>query len=216
MDRRNFLRNGLKGTAAYALLGGTIAGSQATRAARGVESKPVTETEIENLMYMREEEKLARDVYLTMYDTWGLEVFYNIAQSEEVHTDAVRAKIEKYALADPVIDDAVGVFVNRDIALLYDTLVAQGRISELDALFVGGAIEEIDMIDIQQAIDEAEHRDIQRLYENLMAGSKNHLRAFVSEIEKRGVEYPAQYLDQQVLDQILSGTSGMRGIALPA
>jgi len=213
MDRRNFLKNGLKGTTAYALLGGTIVGSQAANAARGAESKPVTESEVEHLMYMREEEKLARDVYLTMYDTWGLGVFYNIAQSEEVHTEAVRAKIEKYALADPVIDDTVGAFVNKDIALLYDTLITQGRISELDALFVGGAIEEIDMIDIQHAIDEAEHRDIKRVYENLMAGSKNHLRAFVAEIEKRGVKYPAQYLDQQAVDQILSGLTGMRGIS---
>jgi hypothetical protein len=212
MDRRNFLKNGLKGTTAYALLGGTLVGSQAASAARGAESKPVTESEIEHLMYMREEEKLARDVYLTMYDTWGLGIFYNIAQSEEVHTEAVRAKIEKYALVDPVIDDTVGAFVNKDIALLYDTLIAQGRISELDALFVGGAIEEIDMIDIQHAIDEAEHRDIKRVYENLLAGSKNHLRAFVSEIEQRGVQYPAQYLDQQAVDEILSGLSGMRGI----
>ena len=69
------------------------------------------------------------------------------------------------------------------------------------------------MIDIQHAIDEAEHRDIKRVYENLMAGSKNHLRAFVSEIEKRGVKYPAQYLDQQAVDQILSGLTGMRGIS---
>lgn len=212
MDRRNFLRNGLRGTAAYALLGSTISGSEAAAARGGAVSTPVTESEVEHLMYMREEEKLARDVYLTMYDTWGLEVFYTIAESEKVHTDAVRAKIDKYALADPVIDDTVGAFINQDIALLYDTLVAQGKMSELDALFVGGAIEEIDMIDIQRAIDEAEHRDIQRLYENLMAGSKNHLRAFVSQIEQRGVAYPAQYLDQQALDQILSGTSGMRGI----
>lgn len=206
MDRRNFLRNGLKGTAAYSLLGATVGGSQA---AFGRASTPVTEGEIEHLMYMREEEKLARDVYLTLYDTWRMQVFANIAESEQIHTDAVRAKIEKYSLVDPVIDDNVGAFVNQDLALLYETLVTQGKMSELDALYVGGAIEEIDMIDIQHAIDEAEHRDIQRVYENLMAGSKNHLRGFVSEIEMRGVDYTAQYLSQEAVDAILSGSTGM-------
>lgn len=209
MDRRNFLRNGLKGTAAYTLLGAAIGGSHA---ALGAERTPVTETEIEHLMYMREEEKLARDVYLTLYDNWGMQVFANIAESEQIHTDAVRAKIEKYSLQDPVIDDTVGAFVNQDLAVLYDTLVTQGNLSELDALFVGGAIEEIDMIDLQHAIDESEHRDIKRIYENLMAGSKNHLRAFVSVVESMGVDYPAQYLDQAVVNEILSGTTGMRGL----
>lgn len=213
MDRRNFIRNGLKGTAAYTLLGATILGTQPAKASVSNLSEPVTDAEIEHLTYMREEEKLARDVYLTLYDTWGLQVFATIAESEQIHTDAVLAKIEKYSLVDPVIDDTVGAFVNKDLALLYDTLITQGSMSELDALFVGGAIEEIDMIDIQHAIDETEHRDIQRVYENLMAGSKNHLRAFVSEVEAMGVAYPAQYLDQVTVDEILSGTTGMRSLS---
>jgi hypothetical protein len=213
MNRRDFLKNGIKGTTAYGLLGATLLGSHAAGAAVGNRKKPVTEAEIDHLMYMREEEKLARDVYLTLYDVWGLNVFAEIAESEQVHTDAVRAKIEKYALEDPVIDDSVGVFVNQDLALLYDTLIAQGNISELDALYVGGAIEEIDMIDIQHAIDEADHRDIKRVYENLLAGSKNHLRAFVGQIEQRGISYTAQYLTQEQVDEILSGTTGMHRVS---
>ena len=168
---------------------------------------------MEDLYYIREEEKLARDVYLTMYDKWGLNVFATIAESEQVHTDAVMVKIAKYELMDPVIDDTVGEFVNKEIQVLYDTLTTQGNESVLAALYVGGAIEEIDMIDLQQAIDQAEHRDIARLYENLKMGSTNHLRAFVGEIEKLGIEYNAQYIDQQELDKILNAefTTSVRG-----
>ena len=34
----------------------------------------LTPTEIEDLVYMREEEKLARDSYLVLGETWGLRV----------------------------------------------------------------------------------------------------------------------------------------------
>jgi hypothetical protein len=168
-------------------------------------SDPVTEEEIEYLMYMREEEKLARDVYLTMYAKWSTHVFANIADSEQIHTLAVKSKLDKYGLEDPVDNDDVGIFVNEKLAKLYDTLIDQGNKSEMDALWVGAAIEEIDMIDLQEAIDAADHPDIARTYQNLMDGSKNHLRAFVSVIEAKGMDYSAQYLDQHAVDAILEG-----------
>jgi len=218
MNRRDFLRKGLKGTAAYSLLPATLLGSHAASAGRGSgrgsgrnnSTSDVDEEEIKHLNYMREEEKLARDVYLEMYDKWALNDFANIAESEQVHTDAVRAKIVKHNLDDPVIDDTVGAFVNKDLAVLYDTLIAQGNISELDALYVGCAIEEIDMIDLQDAIDNTDHADIIRTYENLMAGSRNHLRAYVSQLESRDITYSAQYLSQIQVDDILTDTSVVR------
>jgi len=204
MNRRNFLKAGLKNGAAYSLLASTMLGSQAALAGRGGSSRSnVTEDEIADLEYMREEEKLARDVYLTLFDFWGLGVFSNIAASEQIHTDAVRAKIEKYNLVDPVTDDTVGVFVNHDLQVLYDALIEQGSRSEEEALWVGCAIEEIDIIDIQEAIDRAEHRDIARTYQNLMLGSENHLRAFVDQLEGMGVTYIPRYISQEMAEQIL-------------
>ena len=202
MNRRNFLKSGLKHGAAYSLLATTMLGSHAATAGR---RSSVTEDEIEHLEYVREEEKLARDVYLTMFDIWGLHIFSNIAESEQVHTDAVRAKIEKYGLVDPVTDDTVGVFVNHDLQVLYDALIEQGRQSDVEALFVGCAIEEIDMIDLQEAIDHAEHRDIARTYQNLMLGSENHLRAFVGAIESLGLVYTPRFISQETADSILGG-----------
>jgi len=214
MNRRKFLKNGLRGTAAYALLPATLLGSHTAMAGKGNakgnssksdSSDTVSEEEIEYLMYMREEEKLARDVYLTMYAKWQTHVFSNIADSEELHTLAVKSKIDKYGLDDPVDNDDVGIFVNEKLAKLFETLVDQGNKSEMDALWVGAAIEEIDMIDLQEAIDAADHPDIARTYQSLKDGSENHLRAFVSVIESQGMDYSAQYLSQSAVDAILKG-----------
>jgi hypothetical protein len=168
-----------------------------------VDTSTLDATETENLVYMREEEKLARDVYITFYETWSLPVFDNIAASEETHTTQVEDMIEKYRVTDPVVDDTVGVFVNPELASLYTTLVTQGSASSLAALYVGAAIEEIDMIDLQEAIDATDNADIQQLYENLMSGSRNHLRAYVGQIEDLGIVYEAQYLTQEEVDQIV-------------
>jgi hypothetical protein len=160
-------------------------------------------TEIQNLEYMREEEKLARDVYVTFFGLWGLPVFNNISGSEQVHTTHVQDMIEKYRLTDPVVDDTTGVFVDQYLANLYAELVAEGSRSPLKALYVGAAIEELDMLDLQRAIDETDNADIQTLYENLMSGSRNHLRAYVGQIENLGIVYEAQQLTQDEVDSIV-------------
>jgi hypothetical protein len=134
-------------------------------------------------------------------------VFSNIASSEQKHMDTMLTMLNIYDVADPVVDDAVGSFANPVLAGLYVELVADGGYSLLDALFVGALIEEIDMRDIQEAIDETTHANLITAYENLMAGSKNHLRAFVSQIELFGVEYVAQVLTQAEVDIILGKTT---------
>jgi hypothetical protein len=187
-------------TSAASVAGGYGGGTdlQATQDASSLDA-----TETENLIYMREEEKLARDVYITLYQTWSLPVFDNIAASEETHTTKVEDMLEKYRVTDPVVDETVGVFVDPHLASLYTTLVEQGSASSLAALYVGAAIEEIDMIDLQEAIDASDNADIRQLYENLMSGSRNHLRAFVGQIEDLGIVYEAQYLTQEEVDAIV-------------
>jgi hypothetical protein len=171
--------------------------------ASSLETSTLDATETANLVYMREEEKLARDVYITFFESWSLPVFDNIAASEQTHTSTVEDMLEKYRVTDPVADDSVGVFVDPKLASLYTTLVAQGSASSLAALYVGAAIEEIDMIDLQAAIDVSDNADIRQLYENLMSGSRNHLRAYVGQIEDLGIVYEAQYLTQEEVDAIV-------------
>jgi len=50
-----------------------------------IEVTYLTAEEETELVYMREEEKLARDVYLTLTDTWQLPIFWNIAGAKQRH-----------------------------------------------------------------------------------------------------------------------------------
>ena len=161
--------------------------------------------EIAGLVFMREEEKLARDVYLDLYADWGAKVFDNISQSEQTHTDAMLALLEKYAIPDPVGSNGEGVFTNPDLQTLYDELTVEGSIALVNALIVGAQIEEIDLIDIQKQVDLVEgNQDIIIVYENLMKGSRNHLRAFVKNLASQGVDYQPSYLSQEAYDAIIN------------
>jgi hypothetical protein len=138
----------------------------------------LTELEEQNILYMREEEKLARDVYLVMYDLWGVDIFANISESEQRHMDAVKNLITRYSLTDPVVDDRIGQFTNPDLKDLYDDLIEAGEVSLEEALKVGVAIEELDIADLEQALTETDKRNIERVFQNLLNGSYNHLDAF--------------------------------------
>ncbi|NJF24163.1 DUF2202 domain-containing protein [Thermococcus sp. Bubb.Bath] len=172
---------------------------------------PLSDEEASDLLYMVEEEKLARDVYLTLYNETGLTVFERIAQSEQSHMDAVLSLIEKYNLTAPSTLDQVGVFENSELQALYDQLIGQGSQSTVDALKVGALIEEIDIKDLGGWIANTDNEDIKQVYSNLMAGSENHLRAFVRNLESQGVEYTAQVLPQEQVDKILAGGTGHSG-----
>lgn len=159
--------------------------------------------EIAGLLYMREEEKLAHDVYVALFNVWGAQVFANIAESETEHTEAIRQLILSHGLPDPAATTAPGVFVNPDLQALYDKLVAMGQTSLNDALAVGCLIEEKDIQDINEkkALVEDEP-DIVQVYDHLLCGSRNHLRAFNSNLLQQGVTYVPQVLTQAEWDAI--------------
>ena len=159
--------------------------------------------EAENLAFMREEEKLARDVYLYLLDVWGQWVFENIAAGEQQHMDAVGILLEKYSLADPAAGNGAGVFTNQVLQNLYDSLTEQGSMSILDAMYVGATIEDMDINDLERILSDTDKPDFVNVCENLMKGSRNHLRAFVGQIELLGETYDAQYLTQVEVDAIL-------------
>ncbi len=138
---------------------------------------PLSATEKESLLYMREEEKLARDVYNAFYDRYGLRVFSNIATSEQAHMDAVLTLLNRYGLADPAAA-APGVFNNDDLQALYDDLIDQGNASLTAALQAAVLIEETDIADLQDGLALTSHADLRAVYNNLLRASQNHLRAF--------------------------------------
>jgi len=154
----------------------------------------LTRDEIDHITYMREEEKLARDVYLTLSEEWEAPIFANISESEQRHMDALENLIIKYDLVDPVKDLGVGEFpipdpeTDTDFAQLYADLVKQGQESYCDALQVGIDIEELDIDDIQAALRDVKAKDVRRVLYNLLSGSENHLDAFTSQYKSAGCD----------------------------
>ena len=138
---------------------------------------PLSATEQASLLYMREEEKLARDVYNAFYARYGLRVFSNIAASEQAHMNAVLTLLNRYGLADPAAA-APGVFNNDDLQALYDDLIDQGSASLTAALQAAVIIEETDIADLQDGLALTTHADLRAVYTNLLRASQNHLRAF--------------------------------------
>jgi hypothetical protein len=137
----------------------------------------LTQEQKENLTFMYQEEKLARDVYITLGKLWNQRVFTNIQRSEQRHMNSVKYLLNRYNLPVPVLSDDIGVFENEELQELYNQLIAKGKSSLKDALEVGVTIEEVDIADLE-AKTEGAPSDIQRVFKNLLRGSYNHLRAF--------------------------------------
>jgi len=189
-----------------------IDSSTLSEALNSISTGTLSDAEVEGLLYMREEEKLARDVYLVLYEKWGMPVFQNIANSEQTHTDAIKTLLDRYGLQDPAAGQDVGIFTNPELQELYDLLVETGSRSLVDALRIGAAIEEIDILDLEEWIAQTNQADIVLVYENLMKGSRNHLRSFVSTLEQQMEEtYQPQYLDQAAYDAIVSSPTERGG-----
>lgn len=149
-----------------------------------------------DLLHMREEEKIARDVYLQLGERWGLRPFVNISGAEQAHMDAIAALLTHYDLPDPAQGLAVGEFRSPDFQVLYTRLVESGLRSELDAIKVGLLIEELDIFDLVEAHSRARQPEILTVYKELERGSRNHLRAFFRHLQLHRGEYVPQYMSQ--------------------
>lgn len=162
----------------------------------------LTPDEQAGLIWMREEEKLARDVYTALYDRWKTPVFNNIASAEQTHTDAVKTLLDRYAIADPAAGTATGIFINPDIQALYTNLVSQGDASLVAALTVGATIEDLDIADLQARATTTP--DIALVYANLEKGSRNHLRSFTNQLQANGAIYTPTHITPAAYDAIVS------------
>jgi hypothetical protein len=221
------LVNGLIGLAFFAGAGSAVATGDVSMSA-DTDDVALDYNEKMHLFFMREEEKLARDVYQTLGTMYPDSVIFgNIDDSEQIHMTTVKAMIEKYGYEDPNTNDNVGAYTGEDFGWYftekYNQLVERASISELEALYVGAFIEELDMMDINQCpqvIVETDNGindvtecgkvytgkpDIQRLYSSLLDGSDSHLEGYVNNIEKIIGEgnYQAQVLSQELVDAIL-------------
>ncbi|MEO2066155.1 MAG: DUF2202 domain-containing protein [Desulfurobacteriaceae bacterium] len=168
--------------------------------------EPISKEEINDLLHMREEEKLARDVYLTLSNYYPFPVFRNIARSEEQHMRIIKLLLNKYSLPDPVEASRgkVGVFKDPKLQELYNKLVSQGSFSLIDALKVGATIEDLDIKDLEEALSRTDNKDIRVVYQELMKSSRNHMRAFIRLLRRYGSDYQSRYISSEEFNSILS------------
>jgi len=158
--------------------------------------------EIAMLEHMREEEKLARDVYLAMYEMYAIPIFNNISKSEQHHMNQVLCLMDHYNLPDPASPDT-GIFNNPDLQELYNDLVALGSQSLIDALTVGATIEDLDIYDLGEYVSTTSNEAIIFIFERLSCASGNHIRSFSAWLTNKGITYVPQYISQDEYDEII-------------
>ena len=164
----------------------------------------LTQAEIDGILYMREEEKLAHDVYMALYAQWDVEEFNTIANSEQRHADSVLRQLDRYGIEDPTIGLAAGEFKNTELQALYNQLIAQGSESLEAALRVGTAIEEIDILDLEEQMAETDNAALVRLYDNLNRRIPQPPALLRGAAGDEGVTYTPEYLDADAYGAIVS------------
>ena len=176
------------------------------------EKSSLSAEEIDGILFMREEEKLARDVYTKLYEIHGLPVFKNIGMSEQTHMDALGELIEKYGLADPIAGQAAGSYRDPELQELYHSLMEQGSSSLAGALAVGALIEDLDIKDLLEEIEVSDNEDVKVVYQNLLKGSRNHLRSFYMQLGRIDEGYEPQYISSDYFDRIIDSPRERGGI----
>lgn len=194
------------GAGAMAGVGGPSAASTAEMATRlsVIAPSPLSDEEASSLIFMREEEKLAFDVYAAMAAKWGTPIFVNIGASEQAHMDAVKLLLTRYGMPDPAAALQLGQFVNPSLQALYAALVSAGSTSLVGALSVGAEIEDVDIRDLRAISKNVDNADLLLVYANLEKGSRNHLRSFHDQLQQQRATYTPKYITQAEYDAIVN------------
>ena len=158
--------------------------------------------EKEGLIFIWEEEKVARDLYASLYEKNNLTIFLDLVRSEQSHMDQAKAIIEQYGLSTPG-EDKPGIFQNQTMQEIHDELLTEGLQSDQDALKVAATFEEISIMDLEKELAATETEDIRMVYQGLLAGSRKHLRSYVAELHDQGIEYAPRYLDKARFEEIV-------------
>lgn len=165
----------------------------------------ITAEEKNDLTFMFEEEKLARDTYLFLHQKWNLQEFANIKNSEQSHMNAIENLLIKYNIPYQKLPE--GKFENSNLQTLYNQLITQGSISNKEALKVGSTIEDVDIKDLNNLSAKTKNTLILNVYSKLTCGSRNHMRTFTNSLEILGEEYSPQFISQTEYDLIINSSN---------
>ena len=170
-------------------------------AAAGAAVATLTAREKDGLIFIWEEEKAARDLYNGLYEKNNMTIFLDLVRSESSHMDQARTVMEKHGLTLPL--DEPGVFQNQTLQEIHDQLLAEGLQSDQDALTVAAIFEEISIVDLGKELSASQAEDVRTVYDGLLAGSRKHLRSYVSDLEGQGIEYQPRYLEAEQFQEIV-------------
>jgi hypothetical protein len=164
----------------------------------------LTEEEKVGLLFMLEEEKLARDTYIYMNNLWSMNQFDNIKNSEQTHMNAIKTILDQNDIDYTILPE--GQFDNENLQNLYNQFVIDGQVSSSNALQIGATIEDLDIVDLEDYINESTNQVLISTYQSLQCGSRNHLRSFVSAFNNNESIYIPQFLTIEEYENILNGS----------
>jgi hypothetical protein len=160
-----------------------------------IETSDLTDGDLASLLKMKEEEKLARDVYSVLAKKWGSQVFTNISNAENNHLNAIVLLLTNYGSTETAIGEA-GIFTDAAVQTLYNDLVTKASVSLEEAYKTGALIEEMDIKDLNESLGTITNENVTLVFENLLKGSRNHLRAFNRQLTTLGIVYTPVYISQ--------------------
>ena len=169
-------------------------------------SEELTLQEKEDLQFLKEEEKLARDVYSYAFDLYAYKVFENISKSEQMHMDRVTEILNTYQIEDLSLPER-GKYSNTDLQKLYNDLTDLCDKSLEYALRAGATIEDLDINDIEDFMEDTDLQDVMNMYLSLSCGSRNHMRAFTNNLTTLGIEYVPQFISEDEYLEIINNSS---------
>ena len=171
----------------------------------------LTQEEIDALIHMREEEKLARDIYTVLGETTPSAVFKNIPRSEQTHMDAFDQLLDRYEIPDPVVDESsIGTFTDPFFTNLFIELKEKGQQSDKDAFEVGAMVEDLNMANLIKYGQATDKPDLKLAYDTLLKQSKNHMSAFIGQLDRLGYEFEPEYITSEQLSiAVLEGKEHM-------
>ncbi len=173
---------------------------------------PVNDQEKSDLIFLREEEKLAHDVYIYAFRKYNNSTFSNIANSEQSHTNSVLNLLTQRNISDPTADLKEGEFLNQDLQSIYNSLVATVDSSENHALIVGATIEDLDINDIHHFYSHTTNNEILLVYDKLTCGFRNHMRSFFKQLNTLGINYQPQFISVSEFNAIVNSQNEQCGL----
>lgn len=168
-----------------------------------IETSALTDSELASLLKMKEEEKLARDVYSVLAQKWGNAIFSNISAAENNHLNAIVLLLTSYGATDTSVGGA-GIFTDPAVQGLYDHLIAKASLSVEEAYKTGALIEEMDIKDLNESLTTTTNENVILVFDNLLKGSRNHLRAFNLQLTNLGLTYSPVFISQDEYTQIVT------------